>query len=264
MSAYDAVMKAQKQAQEAQNAFEAQRRLYEEAVNNAARAIIENRLVDAQKELDAIGFSKEGESLTAYQKLWGAAVEQKDWASLDPLDTSKWRFVRDIAPIEATTQIEGFFGRGVLTGSSEIISDLAAVYDKAAENWHYNWDAAQMFNYKDSLAEEQGGLKEKLKSINVLIDEGSTARRLSGVMVKLCDLAKNSGELNLSNATLEAIDKTYVAVMERHKEEGHKNFLYPDWKHLTPPDCLPDSLAKFKELQEEEFGAKPTRPLPTF
>ena len=263
MSAFDKVKDAQQRAEEAQKSYNARQIWYEDTVNRACEALADGRVADAKKTLEEMMFSKSGESQRAYEKLWSSAVPlRKDWSLNDGLDVGRWELVREFAPIDATANIKDFFGRALQYGSAKIITDLVPLYDKAAENWHYNWSGGDIFVAMDVFKGREDQLLERLKVADILVSEGAPPSRLDEVMIRICQFANASEDLGLSSAALNAMSKTYVGIMNRQLEESRTHFFDPMQSHMAPPQNLVVAHEEFTEKKNEVLGEQKKRPSP--
>lgn len=263
MSAYDKVKKAQDLVRQAEDEFLKQDKIYSQAVEAACTALAENRVGDAKKVLDSIGFSSTGESPRAYSALWLSAIKLSDaWQLPDALDLSKWHLAKEYAPIETTAGIERYWHDALMTGSSEIIKDLAPHFEKAGDAWHYNWDAGSLFRHEDEFIGKEDQLIERMKSVQALVDCGCKATRLDPALEKIALYARDQSTLELSEVALKSLSDTYIAVMNRQIEEGRTHFLMPEAAHMAPPESLVEAHALFLEKQEALTDIKPKRSSP--
>jgi hypothetical protein len=255
MSAFDKVREAKEAAETAQHAALKAEVDYKVVIADAATAISEKRFDDAARLLDAIGFEQAGEDPAAYQKLWLAALPfTNQWETSTAFDVDAWRFVRERAPVEATTGIQDFFHRALSKGSSEILNDLVHHYNEADDKWQRNWNTSILLGTPTRFAGHEDELVERLKCVDLLVEGGAPANRLYDVMIRLPQYARETE--NLSEGTLQEMDKRYAVVLDVCVQQGHLRFLLPEEYHIKAPASMPVSHARYNEEQEKFLASQ--------
>lgn len=257
MSAFEKVRNAKEAIEAAEKQYAEEKKAYDTAIEGAVAAIKAKNTEETRKILDSIGFKPAGEDSFAYERLLSAALHiENHYDVFDSIDTSVWRTVKEYAPVKAGANVRDFFYWALNKGSSEILNDILPFYDKAGENWHYNWNADNLFVGPDNYIGKEDQLLERLKCVDILIEAKCPAARLSPVLSRLAQFGRLSDTLGLSDTTLDVISKTYVAVADKHIAEGHTRFLLPEEYHLVPPENMPAAREFYKKAQVELEGGE--------